>query len=198
MRYLSIVLALFIYAALSNAAYACSCSSSGGYFVSDFIKDKVIFEGRVLSAKWLEDDTENDFINSETTFDTLHPFWNTFNGNISIYHHSNGATCGMTFPMGYETLVIAYEYKQDLMQTDVCTHNLIPKITIINYFEKGIDIYIPKRNECSETQIDNPEDPKNCYFWSKEAEEERFNESWERRRAIWAKEQESKKTLNEN
>lgn len=182
---------------MSSTALACSCAY-GGYWVSDFVKDKIIFEGRADKTEWLgkRQTRRPRGYNTRTSFQITNPLWNTSTSKISLVHSSeDGGSCGMNFSMGIETLVVAHSFEDHLFRTSTCTLNAVDEITLFNYFEKNIDVYIPSLHECSETQIQNPKDAKNCYYWSRKAEQERSIEASKRRSAIWKSKREVKKAL---
>jgi hypothetical protein len=197
MRYLSVLISLTLYVVLSGAAYACSCAY-GGYWVSDFVKDKTVFEGRPKMTQWLGERQPGNYrlYNSKTSFLIANPVWNISEAEVSLAHSSeDAASCGINFSMGVEILVVAYLYENELLRTSSCTANAVDEITLINYFEKDIDLYIPSLKECSEEQIKDPKDPKNCFYLSMQAEQERSIEASKRRRAKWKEKYEAKKAL---
>ncbi|WP_416878596.1 hypothetical protein [Litorimonas sp.] len=196
MRQLLFSLIVLFFAAIANSAYACSCSY-GGYWVSDFVQNKVVFRGQVLKSEWLgEYVAENGrprLNDAETTFRVLTPLKKAPLGEIKIKHSSTGNSCGMNFAMGERDFVTAYEGEGDKIVTNSCTLNAVDEITLLNYFEKGEDVYIPSWNECSEEQIANPQDPKNCYYLSIEAELARADEMSDRRLKEWKARREARK-----
>ena len=182
-----LVATLFIlgFLLLSQTAHACSCAQ-GGYWVSEFVEDKVIFEGQVLQTKWLGKE-KNGYPsgNSETSFKIIKSLLGQTKSRTVVRHHSDGAACGMLFVMGSDSVVIANEANDGALRTNSCTSNAVPESTLLDYFEKGIDQYIPSWRECPEEQIDNKKDPKNCNFWSEEAAEQRQEamiERWRKKR----------------
>jgi len=156
-----------------QVAHACSCAH-GGYWVSEFVEDKIIFEGQVLQTKWLDkEESGHPFDNSETTFKTTKSLIGNTKARTVVRHHSDGAACGMFFTMGSDRVVITYKTDDGAYRTDSCTSNAVPQSTLLDYFENDTDTYIPSRRECPKEQINNVDDPKNCHFWSDEAERER-------------------------
>lgn len=197
MKAILTIITLLLSLTVSSAAYACSCSY-GGYWVSDFVKDKTIFEGRAVKAEWLGQSPPGQYrsYNSETSFQITKPFWNASASKVTLLHSSeDGASCGMNFSMGVDVLIVATSYEDNILRTSTCTANAIDEITLINYFENNIDVYIPSWDECSEAQIKTPKDPKNCYYLSTRAAQERNTEASKRRRASWKKTFEAKKAL---
>ena len=155
--------------------------------MSEFVEDKVIFEGQVLQTKWLPNtSTERPYRNnSETTFRVITNLKGSSPSSIKVQHRSEGASCGVMYGMGHELLITAYTTKGGELATGLCTENAIPQITLLNYFEKKIDTYIPSRWECEEEHIANIDDPKNCYFLSDEAvklRQEAIAERWRQKR----------------
>jgi len=197
MKALLICLSTLFYIAMNSTALACSCAY-GGYWVSDFVKDKTVFEGQAIMTKWLGERPPGKprFYNSETTFKVKQPFWNVSNEEVKLFHSSqDGASCGINFSMGRNSLVIAYPFKENNFGVSSCTLNAVEEITLINYLENNIDVYIPSWHECSEAQIKNPQDPKNCHYLSTSAAQERSSQASKRRRAIWEKRRNAKKAL---
>lgn len=196
MKALLISLSLLFYAAISSTASACSCAY-GGYWVSDFVKDKVVFEGRAISSQWLGNDSWRQIVDhtAETNFRVLQPYHNVSTHKITIGHDTYGASCGLIFGMGHERLVITYNNKKDALRTNSCSANAVNEITLIKYFEQNIDTYIPSPSECTDEQITNPEDSKNCYYLSSQAAETRQEEMSERRYAKWKSKREEKNAL---
>ncbi|MEP3889344.1 MAG: hypothetical protein ABJN69_02685 [Hellea sp.] len=153
--------------------------------MSEFVEDKVIFEGQVLGTIWLGDETDSPMENSETTFKLIKPYIGPSNSKTKVQHHSQGPACGMYYVMGNKSLITAYKNSKDAITTNSCTSNAVPEITLLDYFENNNDIYIPSRRECPDEQIDNLDDPKNCHFWSDEAAKQRreaMNLRWRKKR----------------
>lgn len=188
MRQILFCLTFLFFAAMANSASACFCLY-GGYWVSDFVQNKVVFRGQVLKSEWLgEYVAENGqprLNDAETTFRVLTPLKKAPLGEIKIKHSSTGNSCGMNFAMGERDFVTAYEGEGGKIVTSSCTLNAVDEITLLNYFEKGEDVYIPSWDECTDEQIDNPQDPKNCHYLSAEVEQARADEMSVRRQEEW-------------
>lgn len=196
MRQILFCLTFLFFAAMANSASACSCLY-GGYWVSDFVQNKVVFRGQVLKSERLgEYVAENGrprLNDAETTFRVLTPLKKAPLGEIKIKHSSTGNSCGMNFAMGERDFVTAYEGEGGKIVTSSCTLRAVDEITLLNYFEKGEDIYIPSWDECTEDQIANPQDPKNCYYLSGEASQARRDGILDRRRAERTERREARK-----
>jgi len=166
--------------------------------VSDFVKNKVVFEGQVIRSEWLGERDRGELRSSdaETTFDLINPYKDVMTDEIKVRHNTDSAACGMFYNMGSERLVITLKSDENLLHTNSCTSNAVSEITLLNYFEKGEDIYIPSWDECSEEQIANPNDPKNCYYLSAEAAQKRHDAwfaRWYERRATFEDTNKTKK-----
>lgn len=195
MRYVLLCLFVLIFSALANSSYACSCAY-GGYWVSDFVKDKVVFKGQVLKSEWVGDEHSDGrprYTNSKTTLRLIKSYRNVPSGDLVLEHHSDGAACGFYYPMGFETLILANQRQNNALYTGSCTLNAVDEITLLNYFEKGEDVYIPSWDECTEEQIANPQDPKNCHYMSDEAQQRRADEMSDRRKEEWKARREARK-----
>ena len=196
MRYSLACVLVFFFVGIAAAANACTCAYSG-FWVSDFVKDRIVFDGQVLRSEWLgEYVAENGQPRSndaETTFQVITPLKDAPLGEIKIKHGSTGNSCGMNFAMGDRDIVTAHEGEGGKLVTNICALERIDEITLLNYFEKSEDVYIPSWNECSEEQIANPQDPKNCHYLSIEAELARADEMSDRRLKEWKARREARK-----
>jgi len=159
--------------------------------VSEFVENKVVFKGRALETKWLgEAPMGYRPASAETKFSVIMPLTETKSHHVTVKHHSQGAACGMPFLMGEKITVIASLRDDGEFYTSSCTFDAVPEITLLEYFEQGKDIYLPSTWDCSDEQMNNPDDPKNCFFWSIEAENDRrekmkarWNKEWDERQA---------------
>jgi hypothetical protein len=181
---LSVFTLLFSY----QHALACSCRT-GGYWVSEFLEDKTVFEGQVLQTKWIKPgSTEFGFgNNAETKFEVSSSYKGKLHSTPKIKHHSQGPACGMFYIMGSEVIVTAYTNSAGELTTNSCTSNAVPVSTLMDYFEKGLDTYIPSHWDCTLETKSDKDDPKNCYFWSDEAAQERQKnerERWRKKRVL--------------
>lgn len=196
MRCLLLCIFVAFVAGIATAANACTCAYSG-FWVSDFVKDRIVFDGQVLRSEWLgvyvAENGQPRSNDAETTFQVITPLKDAPLGEIKIKHGSTGISCGMNFAMGDRDVVTAHEGEGGKLVTDICALERIDEITLLNYFEKGEDVYIPSWGECTEEQIANPQDPKNCYYLSGEASQARRDEMSDRRQEEWKARREAHK-----
>ena len=96
-RFFIILISSFFFLT-AQTAHACSCAQ-GGYWVSEFVEDKVIFEGKPLLTRWLDEDAKERVFrnNAETTFKITKTFKGRLLAETHIQHHSQGPACGMLY-----------------------------------------------------------------------------------------------------
>lgn len=190
MKYILSVLFILIVSALTPKAQACSCGY-GGYWVSEFVEDKVVFEGQALQSTWREDISRSQFRygTAETKFTVLKPLKDIELTEVLILHDIyDGASCGINYELGRKHIVIASYGYDGALNTSSCASNAVPEINLLEYFEQNKDVYIPSVWDCTDEQISNPNDPKNCYFLSDAAATERR----EKMKLRWEKEHEAR------
>ncbi len=195
MKILLSIFTLFAISFFATNAQACSCSY-GGYWVSEFVEDKVIFEGQASESTWRENINLSpyEYGSVETKFMTVKPLKGEVPSEMFILHRENEASCGINYGLGRKHVVIASYGDDDALYASLCTSNAVPEITLLEYFETNTDVYIPSHWDCSDEQISNPNDPKNCYFLSDAAAAERREKMRMRWEKEWAKKRAARKT----
>lgn len=188
-KHSALLIAGFFLASAEIAA-ACSCAY-GGYSVSEFLEKSVVFEGRVLSSKWLGDAKDRPPIDDAVTeFELGYDFKGNvpaFFTHITVQHGSYEAGCGISFPMGSQEIIVAEDLGNGRFTTNYCSMKVVPQMTLIDYLENGTDTYIPDSWNCTDAKIADKNDPDNCHFLSDAAANERRKRLRLRQIAIWDK-----------
>ena len=176
------IMSVVFFLSAVSSAYACSCGGEP-IKVSDFLKDKTVVYGTPRKTEWIRGNVPNSAVDindidwsvslkqTKTTLIDVGHVSGQKQRELSFYHWSLEASCGVTPAMGFKDWFVLSEDDEGDLLSDLCMATRMPIGAILDYQQNGNDPVVPDGRFCrnffnkhdkNETAINWAE---NCEFW---------------------------------
>ncbi|WP_026941580.1 hypothetical protein [Hellea balneolensis] len=139
----------------SSNAYACSWGYPDG-MTSEWVEDKVVFWGRPLETKWNKS-REGVSPETYTNIEVIEEIRGTLPHKIKVYHHMNGANCGIYFQLGKIQLIVLPKSNNHNFKTSSIIEESVSKTIVSAYVNDGIDFQLEKVRSLRTSFYENDE-----------------------------------------
>lgn len=184
---------ILFFVLMTTNIYACSCATPSG-FVSEIIGDRIVVRARAIENKLVTQPDavmKSNWLNATKRLQVGDAFGADIADEIDVLYDATGTSCSISPGLGGPALEWFGRMDDGRYVTGYCSRPRIPEISILEYLEDGIDVFIPNRQRCESAEIEKAENKTfgrvpdtpipDCTFWSDKARKDRL----ERRRMKW-------------